>query len=97
MQREHGITVNDDVTCDICGKENNIFSCLFTTYLFYIMYFIFFFKFRLGKNIAKKSLPTHQRNMHGISPTGFMCHKCNKLLKVSSQKRNVHFQLGAIH
>ena len=85
MQREHGITVNDDVTCDICGKENNIFSCLF-----YIIYFIFL-KFRLGKNIAKKSLSTHQRNMHGISPTGFMCHKCNKLLKVNSQKRNVHF------
>ena len=57
MQREHGITVNDDVTCDICGK-----------------------------NIAKKSLTTHQRNMHGISPTGFMCHKCNKLLKSKEEE-----------
>ena len=36
--------------------------------------------------LAKKSLTTHQRNMHGISPTGFMCHKCNKLLKSKEEE-----------
>ena len=45
-----------------------------------IIYRFYFF------TLAKKSLTTHQRNMHGISPTGFMCHKCNKLLKSKEEE-----------